>query len=98
MIAIKVNTTKGIVSLGSSPLRMTSGSTQIKRRIKNGNIERGATSPPYRDDNSGKEVNGRQMSAIAQTISHIFSKLFPNELDVSIYSIISKAIFESLYR
>jgi hypothetical protein len=82
MRTANVNTTKGMVSFGSSPLRMISGSDQITRRIKKGKIEKGATSAPESDEKSGKVVIGRQINAIAQRISQPHSQLFPNLLEV----------------
>jgi hypothetical protein len=52
--------------------------------MKKGKIERGATNAPDMDENSGKEVKGRQIKANAQRTSQTLSKLFPNLVDVSI--------------
>ncbi len=83
-MASKENATRGIVSLGISPLRKINGNAQIMSRMKKGKIERGATNAPDMDENSGKEVKGRQIKAIAQRTSQTLSKLFPNLVDVSI--------------
>jgi len=68
----------------------------MMRRITEGKMDRGATNPPDRDDNNGKEVNGRQISAIAQRISQIPSHLIPNLPDVSIMQSSLKQ-FSSVY-
>jgi hypothetical protein len=81
IIAAKVNTTKGMDSFGSSPLRMISGRDQIMRRIKKGNMENGATKAPERELKTGNEVNGRHIKAIAQRSSQTRSKLNPNLFD-----------------
>ena len=69
MMTTKENATKGMVSLGISPLWNINGSAQIISRMKKGKMERGATNAPDMDENSGKEVKGRQIKASAQRTS-----------------------------
>jgi hypothetical protein len=81
MRTANINTTRGMVSFGSSTLWMIRGIDQMMRRIKKGKSERGATRAPEIEEKSGKVVIGRQINAIAQRISQTRSKLVPNLLD-----------------
>jgi hypothetical protein len=78
MMAAKVNIARGRLSLGSSPLRRISGIDPINKMIKMGSIEKGATTAPVSEEKSGKEVNGRQIRAMAQRISASLSRFLLN--------------------
>src|SRR4030067_2673161 len=64
-----MNTFRGMLSLGITPLRMIRGTNQSRNRRKKGNMERGATSAPVIFENNGNVVTGSEINAAAQSTS-----------------------------
>jgi hypothetical protein len=73
-MANRIKKPRGIVSFGRLPFRKIKGITQSNSRRKKGRMDRGATKAPVREENNGKVVMGRQISATAQRTSQINSR------------------------